>query len=302
MSQPSLKRSRACSRGRSASAGVGAGGGSSSGSAGGGPGSGPRGRGGGGGGGGGRGPRLGRGGGGIGQDRLGLGLRLRRGRLGRDGLRLDGAERVLGARGDRLGGGRGLGLRPGSRLRLRGGLGGAVVIEEATFLVPGQLALDLGPRRILHRGLRVAELHVIARDGSAVEGSEARVRPEQPGPDGGPCRVTALAVQVELLQRADLVAVGVDDSTALPTLDVLQRRHESRSSLSVSGRRRPDRRPGAASLHSAGFYGRTADHVPDGVLARRLALRPSTTIAAPRACGRKEEDRWRGWLRARAVW
>src|SRR5206468_3731074 len=87
----------------------------------------------------------------------------------------------------------------------------AVVRVEALLLLGGQLAVGVDLRRVLDLVLGDvdAQLAITARRGAG-ERHEARLHPEQAGLDRGPLRLAAGAVEVDVVDGADLVAGAVD--------------------------------------------------------------------------------------------
>src|SRR3954453_18670081 len=69
------------------------------------------------------------------------------------------------------------------------------------------------------------DLQVVAGGRRVLDRHEAHVRAEDPGLDGDPLGLAALAVEVDVLDLADLVAVAVDERSSAPGLDVLECRH-----------------------------------------------------------------------------
>src|SRR4051794_37132744 len=94
-----------------------------------------------------------------------------------------------------------------------------VVVEPALFLV-GQAPVGVDARRVLDLRLLVRDAHAVAGRAGVGDRDEGLLRAEQPGGDDGPFGLVRLLVEVDLLDRADLVAVVVDQGAAAPALDV----------------------------------------------------------------------------------
>jgi hypothetical protein len=88
-------------------------------------------------------------------------------------------------------------------------VGAAVVLVEPVLLLGRELAVGRDVGRVLDEVLLVLHADVIAMGGGVADRDEAHVGPEQPRLDGEPLGVTAVAVEVDVLDGADFVAVAV---------------------------------------------------------------------------------------------
>src|SRR4051794_19459331 len=100
-----------------------------------------------------------------------------------------------------------------------------VVLVQALLLLGRQLAVGVEVRRVLDLALLVRQAHRVALGRGLLDRDEAHVGAEEPGLDRRPLGLAGLTVEVDVLDRADLVAVAVDGLHPTPGLNVLKRRH-----------------------------------------------------------------------------
>jgi hypothetical protein len=99
------------------------------------------------------------------------------------------------------------------------------VLVQRALLGLGELAVGLDVRRILDVRLRVRDAHAALLRRRLRQRHERALAAEQPGLDERPLRLLGLLVDVDLIDGADLVAVGVQEILALPLGDGLRIRH-----------------------------------------------------------------------------
>ena len=96
----------------------------------------------------------------------------------------------------------------------------AVVLVEVLFLVARERAVGVDVGRVLDLVLGVAQPHFTVGELRIADRDERRPRAEQAGADRHPFRLLTAAIEVDLIDRADLVAVGVDGLRTAPLLNV----------------------------------------------------------------------------------
>src|SRR4051812_6411810 len=105
------------------------------------------------------------------------------------------------------------------------GLGAAivdlVVLVERPLLRVRQLAVGIDARRVLDVRLGVRHAHAVAPRARLRQRHERALAAEQPGLHERPLRLLGARVDVDLVDGADLVAVGVQEILALPLGDGL---------------------------------------------------------------------------------
>jgi hypothetical protein len=97
----------------------------------------------------------------------------------------------------------------------------AVVAVQLGLVVLGQLAAGLHAGGVADLCLLVGHLDGVTGGLGAGEGHEGGRGGEQAAGDGGPLGLAGLVVQVDGVDRAQLVAGRVDHRATLPTLDGL---------------------------------------------------------------------------------
>jgi hypothetical protein len=93
------------------------------------------------------------------------------------------------------------------------------------FLGRAEVVVLVDPRGVLDLVLAVGHLDAVAGEVGPVQRYERLLRAEQAGLHGDPMRVVGAVVQLDLTDRADLVAVGAVDSCAGQLMDVTVRDH-----------------------------------------------------------------------------
>jgi hypothetical protein len=146
-------------------------------------------------------------------------------RWARPAVRLDlDVELLLGARhgvvGARVAGG-----RFASLTRARLGVAHAVVAAEPVLVFGRELLLGIGVGGVLDLGLLIGHMDLLAVRAGPGKGHEAEMRAENAGLDRGPLGPVGLGVEVDLVQRAHLGAIGIDHFHAAPLELLLLRRH-----------------------------------------------------------------------------
>src|SRR3954453_9208263 len=96
---------------------------------------------------------------------------------------------------------------------------------EPLLLLGGQVAVGLDLGGVVDLVLAVRDTDLVAGRRRVAQRGEADLRAKAAGLDGRPLGLAARAVEVADLQRADLLAVAVNDVAAAPGLDVLQGGH-----------------------------------------------------------------------------
>src|SRR3954453_19604894 len=131
----------------------------------------------------------------------------------------------------------------------------AVVLVELPLLRLRQLLIGIDLRRVLDLVLLVLHAQRVVLRARAAQRHERRLAAEQPGLDERPLGLARLLVQVDLLNRADLVATGVDHIGAAQLGDAL-RRHSHLPPPPV-GYVRSEAYPSRAREDSSGLEWRT---------------------------------------------
>jgi hypothetical protein len=85
------------------------------------------------------------------------------------------------------------------------------VLEQPALLGLGQLVVDLDAGRVLDRLLVNYHTHVLAAGRRPPQRHKALLGSQQPGMYERPLRLAALPVAVDLVDRADLLAVAIDE-------------------------------------------------------------------------------------------
>jgi hypothetical protein len=104
--------------------------------------------------------------------------------------------------------------QPGVRARLA--VGDAVVGVQRRLVLLGELAVGLHLRRVLDLLLAVGRDDVVPVVLGVLERHERGLAAEHAGVDQRPLRPVGLGIEVDLLDLAELVAVGVDRGAAAP--------------------------------------------------------------------------------------
>src|SRR4051812_17024988 len=101
----------------------------------------------------------------------------------------------------------------------------AVVAVQRGLLLPGQLTVGLGVGCVLQLILAVRQLHAVAGVRGLGQRCEADLGAEQARLDGGPPGLAGVTVEVDVGDRAELLAVAAVGLLAPPRLDVIDRWH-----------------------------------------------------------------------------
>src|SRR5215210_6745456 len=116
------------------------------------------------------------------------------------------------------------GREPAVRVML--GVAHPVMLVELGLLLLGELAVRIvDARRVLDLRLRERHPHVLACGLCTLDRDKGQLRSEHAGAHHGPFRRLRVLVAEQLLERPDLVAVGVDDVSTPPVVCLRDLRH-----------------------------------------------------------------------------
>ena len=103
------------------------------------------------------------------------------------------------------------------------------MLEQPALLGLGQLVVGLDTGRVLDGLLVDRHTHVLAARGRSPQRHKALLGSQQPGVDERPLRLGALPAAVDLVDRADLLAVAIDERAPAKIVRLGELRHGSSS-------------------------------------------------------------------------
>jgi Ethanolamine utilization protein EutJ (predicted chaperonin) len=100
---------------------------------------------------------------------------------------------------------------------------------ELALLLLGEPAVGIDARSVLDLGLLHRYLEIVALARRVTDRHERRLGAEEAGVDQRPLGLVALRIEVDLVDRPDLVSVAVDEVRTAPVAHLLLCRHRDAS-------------------------------------------------------------------------